>query len=441
MNKLVFPKGSLKFTPIISKEVKKDLNLKSYTNEKNFLKFLHRTFKGKKGLNLDKIPTEILQANESLKKSVRNTRNNFKLVQEFQMAKEYEITFKHPKWTSLIGEVKLKSNKTSIKESLEIIRKEFKSKKDVYRTLRVREKITNITSYRSEIKYNVSGGIIHMPTIKEGVFVKFLKDQEKKIVFSRKTPKDNDNYIGVELEFLCDLNQEKLGLELFDIGIGKNVTLTTDASIKCCVNERHEPTSCAKHQNKLFAHELCILTKESNYKEILMKACEVLSKANAQVNKSCGMHVHLDMRNRNSEQAYQNLISSQGILFKMNPKSRTELYAKKVTNRNMEEVVNATSGNARYSGINVQAIKKHNTIECRIHSGTIEFTKITNWITILNKIANKQKRIVKNFVSLANFCKEFDIEMDLKFYIQQRMEKFSPGDDELADIEAEVGVA
>lgn len=444
-NKIKFPKGSLTFLRLKEKEFEYEKTpewrkkLEYYVIRKKFINGFEKTFPGQ-----DKILTgELNSLFIDVKDRMQATRAEVKELPSFTISNNYQITFKHPKWSKVLGEISLKTDKANLKASLNLIREEFKLRKNEFRKLRSKEKVVKIQSYRAYIKYKVSGGIIYMPEVKEGIYLKFLKDMEKKIVFTPKKPKDSSNYVGVELEFLCEADKDKLGLLLFDAGLGKQVTLTEDGSLRCCPDDDRHSTHCEKHKG-LFEHELCILLKEDNYKETMKKVCEVLAKVKAIVNKSCGMHVHLDMRNRNAEMAYQNLVSAQGILFKMNPKSRTQTYAKKVTSRNFEEVKNVPSGGThRYVGINATAINKHTTLEVRIHSGTIDYTKITNWIGILLQVTNHTERIINNYISIKTFCKDFNISDELQSYMEERIEKFKIDKGILGTNEpqAEVGAA
>lgn len=400
MDKLSFAKGSLKFSKIIYK------------------------------------PEEVKSSNTNIVLQECVFKKKYIDISEEEMKNDtsdcYKISFKHPKWYPIVPLIEIESKRENINSALKKMVLQFKEHKDNHRKLRTREKSYRHNAFKYDLKYFVSGGIIHMPQVKEGVYIKFLKDQEKRIVFTAKSPKDNTNYVGIELEFICDFNQEKLGFMLFDVGVGKQVTVTSDGSLRCC-GDNNQPESCSEHKGK-HLHELCILLKENDYEDTMKKVCNVLAKANAVVNKSCGMHVHLDMRTRDADKAYQNLVSAQNILFKMNPNSRTEKYAKKITER---DLAIARKSGERYHGINPIALNKHNTIEIRIHSGTIDFTKITNWIAILIKIANHSERIVKNYVSMNSFCKDFGINDNIKVYMKERINKFKSKEDG----EAERGVA
>lgn len=446
--KISFPKGSLSFkrlkpSGVITELEKTDQwrnEIAAHAIRKRYVNGLEKIFPGK--IESKVIPKDISNSFYDIISRLQAMRSRFKSIPEFSTTHNYEITFIHPKWSKVLKPIVVNSDKTNIKDSLKLIRERFREAKANHRIIRMRKKTVNIRSLNANISYNVSGGAIYMPEVREGVYVKFLKDQEKRIVFTPKSPKDGGNYVGVELEFLCDVDREKLGLILFDAGVGKQVTVKQDGSLRCCPEKDLHPSQCAKHKN-LFEHELCVLLKEDNYKETMKKICDVLSKVNAIVNKSCGMHVHIDMRNRDAEKAYQNLVSSQGILFKMNPKSRSELYAKKAVSREFDDVRTPRGGESRYIGINAQAMERHSTIEIRIHSGTIDYTKITNWIEILLMVSNHKERVINNYISYRKLCDDFGINETLQDYIEERIEKFKTKKELLGEVEpeAERGVA
>ena len=50
----------------------------------------------------------------------------------------------------------------------------------------------------------------------------------------------------------------------------------------------------------------------------------------------------------------------------------------------ISQMANEMSG--RYYKMNLQSYSRHQTIEFRQHSGTVEFTKISNWILFLHNL-------------------------------------------------------
>lgn len=249
------------------------------------------------------------------------------------------------------------------------------------------------------------------------IFQIYILKQNSKIFESKiPTTSSTNNYVGIELEFFCQWDKNKLAHELIIYDLAKYCQLKTDSSIR--------PT------NTYISHELCILVTEREYKEIIHKLCIILKTADAQVNKSCGFHVHLDMRNRKSsiDTIYSNLVSAQPILYAMNPKSRRDgQYSKTTTTKIFKD-----ASSDRYKGINAEATKKHNTIEIRIHSGTVSENKIINWIDLLLSIIN-EKEIQRTTRFLRTFLKNYKINIDLANYITERINKFTEDNGEIEE--------
>lgn len=315
------------------------------------------------------------------------------------------------------------------KEMKQHIREVFQRARQDARKLRVQRKERN-TSKFGRLRYNMCGAVIYNKTIPlkrgessrgkivndMGVIMKFLKSKDKHIVFEEKRPQTKDNYIGVEIEFFCDLDKEDLSFSLMAAGLGKFVCLKEDGSIQ--------------QEGSTFDHEVCVLAKEKEIHNVIKDLCAVLKQANAKVNKSCGLHVHLDMRNRDHEIAFHNLASAQNVLFAMNPFSRQAgTYCKRVETKDFKK---AASGD-RYFGINAQSHEKHNTIEIRMHSGTVIDEKINNWIKLLLAIIAKKEAVVRSSTSLKAFIKQYDIDNKLGKYIFERIAKFAGEDKKNAE--------
>lgn len=164
-----------------------------------------------------------------------------------------------------------------------------------------------------------------------------------------------------------------------------------------------------------FSCEISILT--TDYVN-LEKLCNLLKSLDAKVNKSCGLHVHLDARNLTIDQKVNksfNLENSLDVLFKMVAKSRSKsTYCKK-----------QASNSDRYSAINLTALDKFGTIEVRLHSGTTDFDKIKNWCEILKAIYFSDKQpLGKRHTSVTSLCSFFNMSYELKKYMAFRTKKF-----------------
>lgn len=130
----------------------------------------------------------------------------------------------------------------------------------------------------------------------------------------------------------------------------------------------------------------------------LETVCNVLEANHVKVNKSCGLHIHFDAQAMKAEQVKNVLINYanfETIIDSFLPTSRREnnnTYCKSVKGfesriQNMttiSQMANEMSG--RYYKMNLQSYSRHQTIEFRQHSGTVEFNKISNWILFLHNL-------------------------------------------------------
>lgn len=342
-----------------------------------------------------------------------------------QLNRRHEIRHKHLFMDAT------KSKIEWFKEMKQHIQERYQQARQRARVLRTTRRERMISKIGNRIRYEVCAGIIHRKNIialkrgesprgrmlnEMGVIMRFLKSADKQVVFEEKKPQTKDNYIGVELEFFCDLDKDDLSFKLYEAGLGKHVCLKDDGSIH--------------GEQGAHNHEVCILAKEKDIFSVIKDVSEVLRLSNAKVNKSCGLHVHLDMRNRDHEVAFHNLISSQNVLYAMNPFSRQAgTYCKRVETKDFKI---AASGD-RYFGINATAFAKHKTIEIRIHSGTIMDEKINNWIKLLLAITSKKGAVKQSSSSLKGFLKEYDVDGKLGKYIFERVAKFAGEDKKNAE--------
>jgi hypothetical protein len=168
-------------------------------------------------------------------------------------------------------------------------------------------------------------------------------------------------------------------------------------------------------------HEISIVAKSTEIRGIITKVCEVLKKHEAYVNKTCGLHVHLDARNADENRMFGNLVKSQKLLYSMVPKSRyTNSFCKPNTCGS-----SMTKYQGRYFGINPESYAKFKTIEVRLHSGTVDAEKINRWIELTQKIA--YAKTVDYVYQLSDLTSTVKLSSDLIKYIHTRVEKFKEG--------------
>lgn len=253
-------------------------------------------------------------------------------------------------------------------------------------------------------------GKVHMTP---GVYLRHAEALKAKNIFKAKSPKTTEKHVGIELEFIANASRDVLAIALSKNNLSNFVELKSDGSIQVDV-QGYSP------------HELAICVPESLMEEVVNKVVSVLKLFDARVNKSTGMHVHLDARastGRNHRYMFARLVMAQSILFAMQPNSRKD---NRFCKRTKSQDYTTALSTGRYQGVNPQSVSRHNTIEIRIHSGTVGASKIINWIKILIGIVDcdivEAKRAPR---TVESFCKAFKIGADLRAYIEERIQKFS----------------
>jgi len=148
-----------------------------------------------------------------------------------------------------------------------------------------------------------------------------------------------------------------------------------------------------------------ILEGENGLEQVRI-VCAVLIRLRANVNKSCGMHIHFDAANldlKNWKNLILNYANLEDVIDSMMPIGRrgdanTYCMTMKIDNlaneldlaQTIEGVVGIFPN--RFRKLNTQAYSRHKTVEFRQHSGTIEAQKIVNWITFLHNLATYSEK-------------------------------------------------
>jgi hypothetical protein len=152
--------------------------------------------------------------------------------------------------------------------------------------------------------------------------------------------------------------------------------------------------------------------------------CKLLNEVGAEVNKTCGLHVHLDMRDyeRRPATVVKRLARAIPLLKAMVPSSRVD---NQYCRHDVGSESNEGRHDSRYAIINdAVAFDKFGTIEVRLHSGSINFTKINNWIRILYSIARTEGSV--SAPTLEGFAAHLNWSASLVAYIVTRIRKFNP---------------
>lgn len=152
--------------------------------------------------------------------------------------------------------------------------------------------------------------------------------------------------------------------------------------------------------------------KGADGKKMLKNACKTLNDAGANVNQTCGLHVHIGAAKLTAKQ-YINVFVNYALLENvistfMAPSRRNNEYARPISNnagqlarcRSIEDVRYLLG--TRYRTINAESYLRHKTIEFRQHGGTTNFDKIFNWVTFVGKLViwSKTHRLTERVASI-----------------------------------------
>lgn len=238
---------------------------------------------------------------------------------------------------------------------------------------------------------------------------------------------DEQRTFGVEVEFTRSTSRERVAAEM-ELRNINNVSIG------------HYGHSAPEGFWKLETDGSCgyelISPPLSGYEglEELKKALESLQDAGADVDNSCGVHVHHDASDFHVSQfklviaAY---IKFEEAIDKLVPKSRrgdNNTYCesmnkwyytdykqamKKVKKANQISDLSTMFSN-RYRKVNMQAYRKHGTIEFRQHSGTLKFEKIKNWILLTQGLINRAFRSENTYITTRGAA-----DLDMLFRVQE----------------------
>jgi len=306
------------------------------------------------------------------------------------------IKYKNVKISVPINELGMISPKKYSKYAEDIVYKLQKNRKDSKR------KYKDIRKKEGQ-EYSLYGGVHE---VDNSIGILFKKVARHRVNSMRK-PGNTSNHVGVEIEFFSAYSRDDIVNRLIDAKLSKHARIMSDVSISA-------------EDDKPCGLELCIVAPEDKINSVLEKACDVLNDIDAATNDSCGLHVHLDARNRNKKLLFHNLVKCQDLLFRMtNSTRRSNRYCEKQTSPEWD-----SAPSSHYSAINKGAYDKHRTIEIRMHQGTVNFSDVKRWVLFLNKIANYNEYL-GDVTSINGLSRVLKIENNLKDELNQRIEIFS----------------
>jgi hypothetical protein len=320
--------------------------------------------------------------------------------------------------------------KTQMNEAKDIALEEIRAYRKNRKQVSSIEKEISIPGMPYPVTYQVYAGgglngesrnnkyFIHM---EKGEILKLKEATKLRKIFEAKKPTNDLNHVGIEIEFISKSDKFKLATILAKNNLSDYVELKDDGSL------RPEEENGYPH-----GHELCVLAPEVAIHEVLRLVTKSLDEAGCKVNGRCGLHVHVDVRNRDKDVVFNNFVRSQNIMYAMNPKSRLdgtksdgrrdEAYSKRVDHASFQTAMENLGG--KYWGVNPMSYARLKTIEIRLHSGSTNFTKISNWVKIITNIANTETKYRKDVSTVEDFCDRLHLNDEMKAYINERVNKF-----------------
>lgn len=233
----------------------------------------------------------------------------------------------------------------------------------------------------------------------------YLKKMIQKTLTEAKKPYSKYKFVGIEIECIMpkDANLELL------LPFKKWVNLGSDGSI-------------SDYGRNEEGRELRICLERRSLRRVIPPLLKTLRDMGARVNKSCGLHVHLDQRNvENPAVTYANLVRSLNLLTTVIAPSRRH---NQYCGRNRDSRFDVARNGGRYKMINATAYYKYKTIEIRMFGGTLEEEKIINWVETLWAIAEGKSllRCPKNFDTARQYWKLSDANV---LWLKERQAKFA----------------
>lgn len=234
-----------------------------------------------------------------------------------------------------------------------------------------------------------------------------------------KLPQTNDVYVGIEIEVLMPFNPDLSKLLPFaDIA-----NIGTDGSVNGNGNEE--------------GREVRVCVKRTEVRNRLPALLKALKDMGGRVNKTCGLHVHLDQRGIDFTEVstrYEKLVRSLKLLKDVvSPSRRNNSYCRINTNTDLQECI---KNEDRYFAINGTAYNRYKTLEVRLFGGTLDADKISNWIEILFGIMDGKltRRMPNDFDGASKYWK---ISAENLEWLKDRKAKFTDAKPHEAESDSE----
>lgn len=220
-------------------------------------------------------------------------------------------------------------------------------------------------------------------------------------------PHIKTEHVSIEVELCSPIDAEGMATVIAYAGLSKWVNVDYDGSIK--------------KKDKTYGLELRVMCKEIEFSNVYKKLFKVINDVGCYVNNSCGLHVHIDCRERNPHKVFDNFYHIQKVMFSMVEKHRRY-------NRYCSWINKQHYGTYKDSGrfgiiprgaLNPNAYNRHQTHEVRLHHATLDAAEIINWVKFLIEISNMKTPVIGFDILKSNSISE-----EIKTFINERIETY-----------------
>lgn len=255
--------------------------------------------------------------------------------------------------------------------------------------------------YRREIQQTITPS--RRVSLFGGKWLYEVQIRKARYVWMTHRPTDSRCWRAVEIE-CCVPDRDMLGTALGQIDmLRQRVTVKSDGSISA--------------PDGYVGAEIVVCAPAEDIAACVRKVCDVLQTHNAQINITCGLHVHLDQRDATPEmvrERYTRLVAAQQLLMRFVSDSRKD-------NRYCRPSPRQWSTTTRYRVVNAVAYNTHRTLEVRVHQGTTSADKIVHWLTLLDAIVSSAYTPQRQIRSTAKWLARYDVPQATIDYYLARM--------------------
>ena len=239
-------------------------------------------------------------------------------------------------------------------------------------------------------------------------------------------PQTKDKHVGIEIELISPMNEDQVAEQVSLANLENYISVGSDGSIQTADKDCYDCNGEGEHYDEDcddyiecgchtgYGHELRVLVKESELLQIRARLALLFKAIKAEVNDSCGLHVHLDMRHRDPLESAKRLLNAQSLMFKTMPSSRkNNEYCMPVIKRHYPDLMSI----GKYHAIHTKHTYSYRkTIEVRLHEGTVDAFEIYNWCKFLVHVVDTD---VADKIIRVNNIKKFPVR--IKSYLQKRI--------------------